>query len=366
MWSLLRPVLFCLEPERAHSLSMDLFAATMAFDPLRRFSQHLLGPADPRLRVRCFGLDFPAPLGLAAGFDKDAQWINSLSALGFGFIEVGTITGQPQPGNPKPRVFRLPRDRALINRFGFNNQGAAAVAQKLAKQHIQPLVGINLGKSRVVPNNQAAGDYLFSLEQLYPLGRFFVVNVSSPNTPGLRDLQERGPLTGLLRALTDKSQELASKMGGTPKPILLKIAPDLNDGQLADLVALTEEVPIAGLVATNTTVGREGLRTPADQVAKMGAGGLSGGPLTLRSRQIVAFLYRRLRKRLPLIGVGGIMTGEDAWQMIRAGASLLQTYTGFIYGGPFFAQNVHRYLSRRLQECGKGTIAEVVGEGADV
>jgi dihydroorotate dehydrogenase len=344
---------------------MRLFAAAMACGSLRRLTEHLLGPTDPRLHVHCFGLEFPAPLGLAAGFDKDAEWVQCLSALGFGFIEVGTITGQPQPGNPKPRVFRLPRDLALINRFGFNNQGAAAVAKHLAQLNRQTLVGINLGKSRVVPNDQAVGDYLYSFEQLYPLGRFFVVNVSSPNTPGLRDLQERGPLTGLLRALTDKNQELAGQFGGPPKPILLKIAPDLEDRQLADIVALAEEVPIAGLVATNTSIGRQGLCTSPARVAQIGAGGLSGAPLTLRSRKIVAFLYRGLRGRLPLIGVGGIMNGEDAWQMIRAGASLLQTYTGFIYGGPFFARNVHRYLSRRLQESGKTTLAEVVGEAAE-
>jgi dihydroorotate dehydrogenase len=362
MWPLIRPLLFALDAERAHRLSMRLFSAAMRRAPLRRLTARLFRGDDPRLRVRRFGIDFPSPVGLAAGFDKDAEYFDALWALGFGFIEVGTLTGQPQPGNPRPRLFRLPADRALINRMGFNNKGSAAAAEALARRRSEPVLGVNIGKSKVVPNDGAAADYLASFERLFPFGRYFVVNVSSPNTPGLRELQERGPLTALLRALTDRNRELAARHGAEPRPILLKIAPDLTEPQVAAIVEMTREVPIAGLVATNTTVSRDGLRTPAARVAAVGAGGLSGAPLTDRSRGMVADLYRRTEGRLAIIGVGGIMSGEDAWQMIRAGASLVQVYTGFVYGGPGFVRSIHRHLLRRLAESGKRSLDEVVGE----
>jgi dihydroorotate dehydrogenase len=364
-WGLVRPLMFRLDPERAHEAAMAAFAPVGRFEPVRRLTRRLMGPSDPRLRVRVFGVDFPGPLGLAAGFDKDALWFNALDSLGFGFIEVGTLTGQAQPGNPKPRLYRLPADRALINRFGFNNRGSEAASLDLARQRIRTVLGINIGKSKAVPNDEAAADYLASFERLYSYGRYFVVNVSSPNTPGLRRLQDRGPLTALLRALGDQNEMLARRHGGEPRPVLLKIAPDLTEAQLDDIVALTAEVPVAGLVATNTTVSRQGLATPEAEVKAMGEGGLSGSPLTLRSRRMVAELYRRTGGRLPIIGVGGIMSGADAWEMIRAGASLVQTYTGFIYGGPGFARAVHRELSRRLAARGLTSLAAVVGEGAD-
>ncbi len=372
MWPLIRPLLFALDAERAHRLSMRLFTGAMRVRPLRRLTERLLCADDPRLRVRRFGIDFPSPVGLAAGFDKDAEYYEVLGALGFGFIEVGTLTGQAQPGNPRPRLFRMPRDRALVNRLGFNNKGSAAAAESLSEKGSRPLfekgdaslfpvLGINIGKSKVVPNDEAVGDYLASFERLFPFGRYFVVNVSSPNTPGLRDLQERGPLTALLRALSEKNGELAARHGIEPRPILLKIAPDLTEQQVTAIVEMTHEVPIAGLVATNTTVSRDGLRTPAARVAAVGAGGLSGAPLTERSRRMVADLYRRTRGRLPIVGVGGIMSGEDAWQMIRAGASLVQVYTGFVYGGPGFVKSIHRHLLRRLAESGWRSLDEVVG-----
>jgi dihydroorotate dehydrogenase len=364
MWPLVRPLLFSLDAERAHHLSMRLFAGALRVAPLRRLTARLFRTDDPRLRVRRFGIDFPTPVGLAAGFDKDAEYFDALHALGFGFIEVGTLTAQAQPGNPRPRLFRLPADRALVNRMGFNNKGAAAAAEALARRRVEPILGVNIGKSKVVPNDEAVGDYLTSFERLFPFGRYFVVNVSSPNTPGLRELQERGPLTALLRALTDRNGELAARQGVQPKPILLKIAPDLNDDQVAAIVAMTGEVPIAGLVATNTTVSRDGLRTAAARAAAVGAGGLSGAPLTCRSRRLVANLYRRTGGRLPIVGVGGIMSGEDAWQMIRAGASLVQVYTGFVYGGPGFVKAVHRHLLRRLARSGKHSLDEVVGEAS--
>jgi dihydroorotate dehydrogenase len=362
MWPLIRPLLFSLDAERAHHLSMRLFAAAMSLGPLRRVTAAGFRVDDPRLRVRRFGIDFPSPVGLAAGFDKNAEYFEALSALGFGFIEVGTLTGQAQPGNPRPRLFRLPDDRALVNRMGFNNKGSAAAAAALAGRRIGPILGVNIGKSKVVPNEDAVGDYLASFERLFSFGRYFVVNVSSPNTPGLRELQERGPLTALLRALTERNAELAARLGTEPRPILLKIAPDLTEPQVAAIVEMTKEVPIAGLVATNTTLSREGLRAPAARVAAVGAGGLSGAPLTERSRAMVADLYRRTEGRLPIVGAGGVMSGEDAWQMIRAGASLVQVYTGFVYGGPGFVRSIHRHLLRRLAERGKRSIDEVVGE----
>ncbi len=365
MWPLIRSLLFVLDAERAHQLSMRLFSGAMRLAPLHQLTTRCYRIDDPRLRVRRFGIDFPSPVGMAAGFDKNADYFEALSALGFGFIEVGTLTGQPQAGNPRPRLFRLPADRALLNRMGFNNKGSAAAALALTrKKELRPLLGINIGKSKVVPNDQAAGDYVISFERLFPFGRYFVVNVSSPNTPGLRALQERGPLTVLLRALGEKNQELAARHGVAPKPILLKIAPDLEDAQLAAIAELTREVPVAGLVATNTTIKREELRTSAARLTALGAGGVSGAPLTLPSRQLVAELYRHTGGRLPIVGVGGIMNGEDAWQMIRAGASLVQVYTGFVYGGPAFVRSIHRHLLRRLNEAGKQSLDEVVGEAA--
>jgi dihydroorotate dehydrogenase len=364
MWPLIRPLLFSLDAERAHRLSLRLFASAMRVRLLRRLTQRLFQCDDPRLRVHCFGIDFPTPVGLAAGFDKDAEYFDALAALGFGFIEVGTLTAQAQPGNPRPRLFRLPADRALVNRMGFNNQGSAAAAAALSQKDARPLfpIGINIGRSKLVPNEEAVDDYLASFERLFPFGRYFVVNVSSPNTPGLRELQERGPLTVLLRALTEKNGELAGRHGVEPRPILLKIAPDLTEYQVADIVSLTQEVPIAGLVATNTTIRREGLRTPPRRLAALGPGGLSGAPLTQRSRCLVAELYRLTQGRLPIVGVGGIMSSEDAWQMIRAGASLVQVYTGFVYGGPGFVKSIHHHLLRRLAQSGKHSFDEVVGE----
>jgi dihydroorotate dehydrogenase len=364
MWPLIRPLLFALDAERAHQLSMSLFAGAMAVPPLRRLTGRLLRSDDPRLRVDRFGVRFPSPVGLAAGFDKNARYFQALHALGFGFIEAGTLTGQRQLGNPRPRLFRLPADRALINRMGFNSEGSAAAAEALARRRVETILGINIGKSKVVPNEEAVGDYLASFERLFPFGRYFVVNVSSPNTPGLRDLQERGPLTALLRALTEKNADLAVRQGTAPRPILLKIAPDLTEEQVVAIVEIAREVPIAGLVATNTTIRRDGLRTAPARVAAIGAGGLSGAPLSERSRNMVADLYRRTAGRLPIIGVGGIMSGEDAWQMIRAGASLVQVYTGFVYGGPGFVRSIHQHLLRRLAESGLRSIEEAVGSRA--
>jgi dihydroorotate dehydrogenase len=319
---------------------------------------------DPRLHVRRFGLAFPNPVGLAAGLDKNADWFDALQVLGFGFVEVGTVTAQAQPGNSRPRLFRLPADRALLNRMGFNNRGAASIAARLAGKRTGALLGINIGKTALVPLEQADDDYLTSFQLLYPHARYFAVNVSSPNTPGLRQLQSRDALSALLRALMDRNAALARLHHQQPRPILVKIAPDLDDGQLDDVVNLCLELGVSGMIVANTTLSREGLTTPAAQVLSYGAGGLSGGPLTQRARALVAAVYRKTQGTLPLIGVGGIMTGEDAWQMIRAGASLVQVYSGFIYNGPAFIASIKRHLLQRLSEAGKTSLEEVIGEAS--
>ena len=365
MWTwCVRPILFRLEPERAHTWAMRGLATACALPGGQSLLRAMYSVRDRRLNVRVFGIDFESPVGLAAGFDKNAEWFNQLHSLGFGFIEVGTLTGLAQPGNPKPRLFRLPTDRALINRLGFNNKGSEAAARELVRRRIRPILGVNIGKSKVVPNEEANADYLASFERLWPFARYIAVNVSSPNTPGLRALQEREPLEALLRGLSRRNLELSEAHGAPARPILLKIAPDLNDAQVDDIVALCSEVGIAGIIATNTTLARQPLVTPADQVEAIGAGGLSGAPLTERSRQFVAALYRKTEGKMPIVGVGGIMSGEDAWQMIRAGASLVEVYTGFIYGGPGFVAGINRHLLRRLEETGCKSLGEVVGAAA--
>ncbi len=318
---------------------------------------------DPRLATTCFDLPFRNPVGLAAGFDKDARWQRKLELLGFSHLEVGTITGQAQSGNPQPRLFRLPADRAIVNRMGFNNGGADAAARRLADSpKLQNgLLGINIGKTRIVPVEEATADYLFSFERLFSYADYFTVNVSSPNTPGLRSLQNREPLVELLTRIVELNQRLATDHDVSPKPVLLKIAPDVTDNQLDDIVQIAFEIPISGMIATNTTISRDGLTTPSSEVESIGAGGLSGSPLTLRSRDVVRQLYRQLGDRIPVVGVGGIMNGEDAWQMICAGASLIQVYTGFIYGGPGMVRDINRYLLKKLDETGLANINEAVG-----
>ena len=359
----LRKLLFSLPAERAHDLSMGSFNALVS-GPGKRLLRGRLFVADPKLEVDLFGLQFQNPVGLAAGFDKDARWFHKLSSLGFGHIEVGTITGKAQPGNPKPRLFRLPADQAIINRMGFNNAGADAVAKRLAstpKSRPTDILGINIGKTKIVPLETATEDYLFSFERLFVYADYFTINVSSPNTPGLRELQNRGQLIELLIAILKKNNELASDHEVRRKPVLLKIAPDLTDDQLEDIISVIQEVNLDGIIATNTTLSRTGLATSDDKVDAIGAGGLSGRPLTVRSRKLVAQLYRRLGDTIPIIGVGGIMTPEDAWQMILAGASLVQVYSGFVYAGPGFIRDINRYLIQKLDEHGLENIRQAVG-----
>lgn len=363
LWtSLARPVLFMMDPEGVHEATMDAFARSAAIEPFRLTIASQCRVEDPRLACERFGIRFPAPLGLAAGFDKNARWFDALHALGFGFIEVGTLTGHGQPGNAQPRLFRLPGDQALINRLGFNNRGSADAAASLAAaEHIRPVLGINIGKSKIVPNEDAAADYLASFDRLAPFAAYVAINVSSPNTQGLRDLQHRDALAGLLGALAARNRSWAAERDRDPVPLLVKLAPDLSEEQHVDAVELVEELGIDGIIATNTTIAREPLSAPAEDIARIGMGGLSGRPLTQKSRAFVHRTYEISGGRVPIVGVGGVFDGDDAYEMLRAGASLVQAYTGFVYGGPLMPRRVHERLLERMQADGATSIDEVVG-----
>ncbi len=284
------------------------------------------------------GLNFKNPIGLAAGFDKDAKLYNELASFGFGFIEVGTLTPKPQAGNPKPRLFRLVEDESVINRMGFNNGGLDEAVLRLMKRKTDLIIGGNIGKNKVTPNEEALNDYLLGVEALHPVVDYFVVNVSSPNTPNLRELQEKEPLTKLLKAVQEKNNALGKK------PLLLKIAPDLTEGQLDDIIDIINSLELDGIVATNTTISRDGLRTPASKVETIGAGGLSGKVLRERSTEVIAYLRSRLKSSIAIIAVGGIFTGEDAKEKLYAGADLVQVWTGFLYEGPAMVRRMLRNL----------------------
>jgi dihydroorotate dehydrogenase len=361
-----RPLLFKLPAEKAHYLSMGAFDWLMAPALVASQFRNRYRVEDASLATRVFGIDFANPIGLAAGFDKDARWFPELASLGFGHVEVGTITGQAQPGNPKPRLFRLPQDKGIINRMGFNNAGADFAAKRLektVKADPADIVGINIGKTKVVPVESATEDYLYSFERLFTYADYFTVNVSSPNTPGLRALQNKEPLVKLLSAILKLNDRLASEHEIAAKPVLLKIAPDVTDEQLVDIISILREIDMSGIIATNTTLSREDLATSASTVEAIGAGGLSGAPLTQRSREVVSTLYGELKGDVPIVGVGGVMTPEDAWQMILAGASLVQLYTGFIYGGPGIVRDMNRHIAKRLVERDFKSVAEAVGQG---
>jgi dihydroorotate dehydrogenase len=297
-----------------------------------------------KLAVNLFGLTFKNPVGLAAGFDKDAQFFNEMGALGFGFVEIGTVTPLPQEGNPKPRLFRLKPDSAIINRMGFNNEGVTAVAKRLAKRKISDnlIIGGNIGKNKWTPNEKANDDYIKVFKELYPYVDYFAVNVSSPNTENLRALQDKEPLLKLLGELKRLNVELQS-----PKPILLKIAPDLSNDQLDDIVEIALSLPLDGIIATNTTISRQGLITSPEVVREIGAGGLSGKPLTKRSTEVIRYLNQKLGGSIPIIGVGGIHSTEDALEKLAAGASLIQLYTGFIYEGASLIADINNELIKR-------------------
>lgn len=346
MYHWLRTPLFLLNPELAHELAMQSLELSLASKPVWESTREmLLMGAEYGLQREVFGVTFPNPVGLGAGFDKNAKHIRALSALGFGFIEIGTVTGQPQPGNPRPRLFRLPKDEALLNRMGFNNDGALTVARRLESTlksmgSDRPVIGVNIGKTKIVPNEEAMLDYLFSLRNLQEFADYVVVNVSSPNTPGLRALQDREPLLALLTALQEENHALARRLRANPKPLLLKIAPDLTSEALADIVDVAHQTELAGLIATNTTISREGLKS---DTSKLGSGGISGRPVRSRSLEVVREL--RQMTALPIIGVGGIFTGEDAHAMLQAGANLIQVWTGFIYEGPRMVRRINESLS---------------------
>lgn len=348
--------------ETAHYLGFGVVRAVARFPGLGWALRRWLTPRDPALRVRALGLDLPGPLGLAAGFDKDASGPDALGALGFAFVEVGTVTAQKQPGNQKPRLFRLADDRALLNRMGFNNVGAEAVAARLRAHDYRVVVGVNIGKTKIVPEAEAVGDYVVSAKLLADVAAYMVVNVSSPNTPGLRNLQAVEQLRPLLVGIRDALD------GASPRrvPLLVKIAPDLSNEDIDAVADLALELRLDGIIATNTTVSREGLVTDSAQVAGLGAGGVSGAPLKARSLAVLRRLRRRVGNRLVLVSVGGIETADDAWARIQAGATLVQAYTAFVYSGPLWPRRIHRRLARRVRDAGYATISEAVGSTATV
>lgn len=327
--SIVKAILFRLDPEKAHHLTFNLIKALHRIPGMAALNRRLFRPKKQE-GLNLWGLHFPNRIGLAAGFDKDGKLYRELYNYGFGFIELGTVTPKAQPGNPKPRLFRLPADEALINRMGFNNGGVEALVERLKTSRPKDLViGGNIGKNKLTPNEEALEDYRICRKALHPYVDYFVVNVSSPNTPNLRDLQEKEPLKRILNSLKEDNA-LESK----PKPILLKIAPDLSNSQLDDILEIVEETGIEGLIATNTTISREGLQTPSQQLEAIGAGGLSGQPLKERSTEVLRYLKKNAKSDFPIIAVGGVQTRADYLEKLEAGASLVQVYSGFIYQGP--------------------------------
>jgi dihydroorotate dehydrogenase len=334
---LIRPLLFLMNAEQAHYFAFKTLKVLFQIPGVKAITSLFFGSLKGREK-QVMGLHFKNPVGLAAGFDKDAKLYNELSAFGFGFIEVGTLTPKPQDGNPKPRLFRIVEDEAVINRMGFNNGGLDAAALRLAKKKTDIIIGGNIGKNKVTPNNVATSDYIKGVEALHDVVDYFVVNVSSPNTPNLRELQEKEPLKALLKEVKAKNEELGAK------PLMLKIAPDLTDGQLDDIVGIVNELKLSGVVATNTTISRAGLKASQEKVATMGAGGLSGKILRERSTEVVRYLRNKLSADIAIVAVGGIFTGKDAKEKLDAGADLVQVWTGFLYEGPAMVRRMLRSL----------------------
>lgn len=337
----IRPILFCFDPEKVHYFTFSVLRFINRIPFVSKVFNSFYQFEDKRLEREVFGLKFKNPVGLAAGFDKDAKLYKELAQLGFGFIEIGTLTPKAQEGNPKKRLFRLLEDNGIINRMGFNNGGVLEAVERLKKNNGQVLIGGNIGKNKVTPNENATDDYVICFEALYDYVDYFVVNVSSPNTPNLRELQEKEPLTKLLQTLQDLNDQKAVTLSlSNGKPILLKIAPDLTDEQLVDIIDIVNETKIAGVIATNTTISRDGLTSEN----KVETGGLSGKPLTKRSTEVIKFLAEKSNHAFPIIGVGGIHSAEDALEKLNAGASLVQLYTGFIYEGPQLIKNINKKL----------------------
>jgi len=354
--SLVRPLLFRLPPETAHELALHSLSQVPAKILSRRYS------FTTTLPLTCFGLRFKNPVGLAAGFDKNGVALPGLAALGFGFIEAGTVTFHAQPGNPRPRLFRLPEDRALINRAGFNNEGAAAFAKRVAAQRPDCVLGVSIGKSKITPLERANEDYLASFELVYEVADYVAVNVSSPNTPQLRDVQQAEQLSSLLTVLQTRNRELQEVFKRErPLPLLVKLSPDLNRAQLEAIVDVLVRLQVDGIIATNTTIARDHLLTKSAEVAAMGEGGLSGTPLKARATQMIADLYNLTKGKIPIVGVGGIFTADDAWEKIAAGASLVQLYTGFIYRGPGIVREINHGLEHILKREGFTNLDHAVG-----
>lgn len=345
---IIRPILFSLPAETAHELGIEALRLGFGAKPARDLPD--FG------EIERFGLKFRNPLGIAAGFDKNGVVVNQLAALGFGFVEVGTVTYRPQKGNEKPRLFRIPEDKSLINRLGFNNDGAEKIAERLSKLRRNCIVGVNIGKNKDVPNEEAVENYLKSFDLVYPVADYIAVNVSSPNTPNLRELQQADSLQILLQSLQTRNHELGRK------PLLVKIAPDLSEAEIEGIADICLRLDVDGIIATNTTISRDGLKTADPE--RFGRGGLSGKPLRTRSNEIISKIYSFSGGKLPIIGVGGVFTAQDAFDKIAAGASLIQAYTGFIYGGMSFPINVLSGLTEILKEKGFKNLDDAIGSGS--
>lgn len=360
LYQIFRRLIFCFSAETAHRLTLGALRLFSLLPGALWLLRQLFGVSEPKLRLRALGLDLASPVGLAAGLDKDAEVFEAFGACGFGFVEIGTVTSLAQPGNPRPRLFRLPRDRALLNRMGFNNHGAAAAAEKLTRRR-RTTVGANIGRSKVTPNDAAVADYVTSTELLAPHADYLVINVSSPNTPSLRELQAieqlRPLISGVQQALRRAAPERAV-------PLLLKVAPDLHDADIDAIAELALELGLQGIIATNTTISREGLQTPKAEVEALGNGGLSGAPLRERSLQVLRRLHAKVGSRLVLVAAGGIETAEDAWQRICAGATLVQVYSALIYEGPGLPSRIAQGLAERVARAGLSNISEAIGRDA--
>ena len=338
-----KPILFKINPEKAHYLTFDLLKIGLGNCLGRLITSSTYGFKHPRLKKKLFGLTFENPVGLAAGLDKDAKAFNELASLGFGFIEIGTLTPKPQAGNDKPRLFRLPKSEALINRMGFNNEGVDAAVERLKNRKSKVIIGGNIGKNKTTSNEDAIKDYEYCFNALFDVVDYFVVNVSSPNTPNLRELQDKEPLTHLLKHLQSINNSKPQR-----KPLLLKIAPDLTNSQLDDIIEIVASTKIDGIVATNTTIAREPLNYTKEEIEAIGMGGLSGKPLTKRSTEVIAYLKTKSNNAFPVIGVGGIHSPEDAIEKLKAGADLIQLYTGFIYEGPGLIKRINKEIVKQM------------------
>ena len=338
MYTLIKKTLFLLSAEKAHSLTMNILKLSFKIPGIKNIMLYLFKVNSKKIEKKLWGITFPNPVGLAAGFDKNANYLDELSCFGFGFIEIGTVTPLPQEGNPKPRLFRLIADEGIINRMGFNNKGVKSVIKKLKNRPKNLIIGGNIGKNKNTPNEKAAADYIACFEELFDYVDYFVINVSSPNTPNLRELQDKKPLTALIKAVQERN-----KLKKTPKPLLLKIAPDLSDDQLIDILKICDDTQLDGLIATNTTLSRDALKEPPESIKKIGLGGLSGLPLADRSTEVIKFL-RSKNKKIPIIGVGGIGDVSKALEKIDAGANMIQIYSGFIFKGPLLIKKINEAL----------------------